>query len=305
VRTIPCGCPVRRRSWRDYSPAIRSPASDKRDGNPLAAAYGLRLSGLRDDGLLALTGAEDFPLVTVVREITEMPDYEGHVTAEWAVVPMETGGVHVDRKAGLARMHGPRPPSDGEAIHPWLTRIAVVFCHWLGRDMFHGGAFLKDGRAWAMLGTNQAGKSTLLGRLATSGHTVLSDDALVLDGTDVLAGPRCIDLRPAAAAALGVDRTAPGRTGRPRMRLDPAPARLALAGIVHLRFAEGPVTVCRVPLASRIELLRKQAALRVTFPPGEVLLLQLAALPTFELTRPRDLGALDASATALLDALPA
>ncbi|MEA2431595.1 MAG: hypothetical protein QOI19_2068 [Thermoleophilaceae bacterium] len=284
--------------------AIRSPAPDIRSGDSIPAAYGLRLSGLGDDGLLALTGAGDFPHVTVVRERTEMPDYDGHFGPGWAAFPMEGGGVHINRATAVARMHGPRPPSDEDAVHPWLSRVAAAFAHWHGRELLHGGAFLAAGGAWAVLGGNESGKSTLLGRLATSGHTVLSDDALVLDGTDVLVGPRCVDLRPSAAEALGVEHTQPGRAGRVRIRLAPASARVPLAGIVHLRFADGPAAAQQVPLARRIDLLRAQAPMRPKLPPNKLALLELAAMPTLELMRPRDLGALEASAAALLATLP-
>jgi hypothetical protein len=77
-----------------------------------------------------------------------------------------------------------------------------------------------------------------------------------------------------------------------------------LAGIVHLRFADGPAAAQQVPLPRRIDLLRAQAPMRPKLPPNKLALLELAAMPTLELMRPRDLGALEASAAALLATLP-
>jgi hypothetical protein len=263
----------------------------------------LRLRGLGDDGLLALLGAADFPELTVVRERDAAPDYDNHIEPHFAAMTANGYGVHIDRAARLVRMHGPQPPSDDEAVHPGLSRVAAVYAHWRRQVVLHGGSFAVAGGGWGLLAGREGGKSTLLAVIARRGHEVLSDDLLVVDGDGaVLAGPRCVDLREGAAEALGIAASGGGRDGRARLRLAPVAARVQLRGVVHLRFGRR-CAVTPVPIARRIELLREHALMRTAFPPDPHGLLRMAALPTFELVRPRDLKVLEESAATLLGAL--
>src|SRR5205085_3495152 len=90
---------------------------------------------------------------------------------------------------------------------------------------------------------------------------------------------------------FGARRARTTRDGtRWRIDLPPAPATVPIAGIIHL--AWGPAPDARpVDAARRIELLREAAWLGPRDPIDKHTLLDLAALPTFELVRPRDLGA--------------
>jgi hypothetical protein len=119
-----------------------------------------------------------------------------------------------------------------ELVHPHLAPGAAVLARWLGRETLHAGAVLAGGGAWAMLGDRESGKSSTLDWLAAHGHPVLADDLLVLDGSDVLAGPRCIDLRADAAQRLGAGEPlgVVGTRERWRLRLGPLASSAPLRG---------------------------------------------------------------------------
>ena len=96
----------------------------------------------------------------------------------------------------------PAPLSADELVHPFLAPAAALFAHWHGREGLHGGALALGGTAWGVIGDRLGGKSSLLAALAVSGTDVVCDDVLVLDGREVYPGPRTVDLREDAAAAL-------------------------------------------------------------------------------------------------------
>ena len=139
-------------------------------------------------------------------------------------------------------------------IHPDLGFIAAVVNRWAGREVFHAGAFLAENGAWGVLGTREAGKSSLLGQLAAKGVPVFADDALVVEDRTAFAGPRCIDLREGAADWLqqGTDIGMVGNRRRWRVRLPAVPATAPLAGWIVPEWAE------------HIELRSAPAALRLT-----------------------------------------
>jgi hypothetical protein len=156
---------------------------------------------------------------------------------------------------------------------------------------------VSDGRAWAVVGEKEGGKSTLLASLAQRGLGVLSDDLLVLEERRVLHGPRLIDLREAAAVhmELGEALGSAREGGRWRMRLDPTPDT-ELAGWVFLRWGD-EVELRTVGLADRIDRLLELV------PTREESVVSLAALPAYELVRPPSWEALPGALDALLDEL--
>lgn len=159
--------------------------------------------------------------------------------------------------------------------------------HWLGRESVHAGAFAIDGRALAVVGTRGAGKSSTLAWLALGGGEVLCDDLLVVDGRAPFPGPRSIDLREDAAARLGAGE-AVGVTGaraRWRVRLGPTRDRHVLGGFVFLSWGDS-VTVRTLGAAERLERLAPQRGLRLE-PTRRDAVLDLAALPAWEISRPR------------------
>jgi hypothetical protein len=163
---------------------------------------------------------------------------------------------------------------------------------WHGRDALHAGAFVLGGRAWAVIGAKGQGKSTTLSYLATHGVTVLSDDLLVAEGGDVLPGPAFIDLRPQAAAALGIGRDMGMLGARERYRFDVPvpPPRVPLAGWLLLEW--GQRTELRpMPVADRLARLFSNRAVMLA-PAAPAAFLHHAALPFFELRRPNTLDSL-------------
>jgi hypothetical protein len=285
------------------SEAIRSRRSNS-DEAPAGAAYGLRLTGVDGAGLLDVLGGEDFPSVNVVRDVGPVPhDPRWHIRFGHGSFPVGSGRVHAERTPATATMRSARPLADDEVVHPWLSRVAGIFGHWLGRETLHGGAFVAGGGAWAVVGGSEAGKSTLLAAMATRGHEVLTDDVLVVCRGLGYAGPRCVDLRPGTATAIGVGDVRPCRGGtRHRLRLPPAPAAMPLAGVVHLGWGHS-ASVAPLALPDRVARLRGQSWLGPANPLAKHTLLDLAALPTFELVRPRRLEDVGEGVAMLLGAV--
>ncbi|GGM32221.1 MULTISPECIES: hypothetical protein [Micromonospora] len=260
---------------------------------PVRSAYGLHIRGL--DGVTELTATAYPPAgsrpVTVRQRDTEAPE-PVPLDADRVVRPLTDGRtLELDRRLRTATFYGP-PLDPAVLAHPYLAPVAVICNRWAGRETFHAGAFGLDGRAWVVPGGRTAGKSSLLAALAARGVPVLTDDIAVLDGDQVLAGPRCVDLRePVPGVALPTRGVRDG--SRLRIALPAGPHRLPLGGWLFLRWGDGPALT---PLGPT-ELLARLAALRSLpeLPSDATRLLGLAGVPAYELTRPRDWTALDAT----------
>jgi hypothetical protein len=196
--------------------------------------------------------------------------------------------LELDTRSARACFHGPQQLSDDLLVHPYLGFAAALASRLLGRDVFHGGLVVMNGGAWLVCAGPTGGKSTLLAALADEGAPVLADDIAVIDDGRVHRGPRCLDLR----SDPGGDRTGaalePVRRGsRWRRSLPPAPATSALRGVIHLRFAD-TLALDPVPAADRLEMLARHRVI-AQIPADPQRTLSLAALPTLELRRPRQL----------------
>ena len=244
------------------------------------AAFGFRIAGAPGEPWLAVRDCADWPLLTFERD-PGLP---------------ETAGVRVD--APSLRATVPGSWSDENILHPGLALAALDLAAARGVDSVHAGAVVGPDGAWALVGTKEAGKSTLVGHFAAIGADVLTDDVLVLEGDRCLAGPRFVDLRPSAAERMRGTIAARGGT-RGRLPLPPARASARLAGFVYLAWGD-EVALDPLPASER---LRRLAARRAEdrWPADSSLLLDLAALPAFELRRPKRWDELDASAEALAD----
>jgi hypothetical protein len=255
-----------------------------------------------DAGWLPLAQDESWPEVRVERANGEADgDWHLGFGGRRACFRMPGGLLRVERASATMTVRTEQPLPEDQLVHPWLAHGAAMFARWHGRDCFHGGAFVAGDGAWAVFATKTGGKSTLLAWLARQGHGVVSDDLLVLEGGDVFAGARCVDLRPGATGALGANDLPLARgSSRRRLALEPVQGRMPLMGVVHLAWGD-EVALTSVPLAERIPLLRTQNAFPV-LPADESALLGLTALPTFTLRRPRRLDALAESGRTLLAA---
>lgn len=265
----------------------------------------MQLSGIDGAGLLpaAGPGEGDWPQVHVEQRVAPRDTEPRGFGGLRACFDLVEGRLLLERERRTITTVTEQPLPEDQLVHPWLGLGAGLWARWLGRDVFHGGAFVAGDGAWAVLGDREHGKSTLLAALAGHGHAIVTDDQLVLDDGAVFAGPRCVDLRPGAPEALGLPDlpVARGSTRR-RLVLGPVSACTPLRGVVHLAWGDD-TAVTRVPLAERIALLRDHNTF-FGVPAGKHALLELAALPTVEFRRPRHFDALHASAAALLAALP-
>ncbi|WP_416906068.1 hypothetical protein [Micromonospora echinospora] len=257
------------------------------------SVYGLRVYGL--DHVAELRGGEGPCAAEVTVEIrqTDAPPPPPVPVDERRSVRRLADGRHLalDRATGRATFFGDPLPADLLA-HPYLGPVATTFSRWAGRETFHAGAFVLGGRAWAVLGGRTAGKSSLLAALAARGVPVLTDDILVVDGRVAYAGPRCVDLRQPVPQVTADLRAARGGT-RWRVSLPPVATRVPIGGWILLRWGPAPALA---PVGAT-RLLPHLAAHRSwrQLPSDPAVLLALATLPAWTLTRPRHWGPLAAT----------
>lgn len=267
---------------------------------PPVGAYGLRVSGLEGAGPWLGPVPERFPQLRIVFGMGPRPP---SVTDDRVVFELEG-----DRSLEVGRLDGSvatatfwdaQPPTIAECVHPLLTAAAAVAGAWGGYDSFHAAGIVGTGGVWGILGQKASGKSTLAAAMAGRGHPVVCDDMLALRGTTAFAGPRCVDLRPDAALhlALGEDLGSAGSRPRWRVTLPPLGAELPMAGWVFLAWGGSPELTAVAPREVLVRLAGHQTWPRT--PIGAEALLDLAALPAWELRRPRAWSSLGSVVDAL------
>lgn len=254
-------------------------------------AYGLQVHGIEAPGLI--DAPAHWPALQLSVTVGAPLAQTGYMQAE-SVHLRYVGGhqLSAEREPARAQYRSPHPLQASALAHPVFSRVASVFARWQGHEVLHAGAFLNSGGAWALLASNEGGKSTLLAGLASRGLDILSDDLLVVDGRRVYAGPRCLDLRETAAEHLQVTGTTRrARDGeRHRLTLDATPTDVPLAGLIFLEWGER-VQTARVPAKARGAYLapfRRWPALAA----GPHGMLELLATQSWTLRRPRDWQAL-------------
>jgi len=202
------------------------------------------------------------------------------------------------REEMVARFSFPTSMPDADLLHPCLTAACALVWQWAGREALHAGAFALDGDQGAVLvfGPKESGKSSTLAHLTRElGLAVLADDLAVIDQQQVLAGPRCLDMRGAADGQPVRDRR------RARIDLDEAPRALPVSATVVLRWGE-TVSVGSVAPSERLAEIAAQR----TYPPlagDPATLLWLASLPMLALTRPHEVSQLRETTELLISAL--
>ena len=269
-------------------------------------AYGLRIEGIADDLHAQLGPAEpSWPSVDLRGGVSDSSDDRAVVSESEARVGLPGGGeIVVRRNPMAAEVLLPTRPSNDELLHPYLGYVSAIAARWLERDCIHAGAFVVDEQAWGLIGAREAGKSSTLGWLAAQGYRVVCDDMLVFDQHDhVFAGPRFIDLRREAADILGDGKPVGSVGSRRRWRLPVAavPPRLPFAGWVILGWAP-TVEIRRARVARRLAVIKAQLSL-FTSPRDAASLLDLAAFPAWELTRPQGWKSMADAAGRLLEVL--
>ena len=268
-------------------------------------AYGLRIVGLRKAARLLLPAGSAWPRLRVVVEQGHAAECEGMVDDERAVVLFQNGGMlEVDRRSARAVYTLPQDPTPDELVHPYLAPAAAAMARWHGRETFHAGAFVVGSGVWGVLAEREGGKSSTLASMALDGVAIVCDDVLVLEANVAYAGPRAIDLRGQAARALGVGEPlgVVGSRERWRLALDDVEIELPLRGWVFLTWGDA-LAFESVPAGERLRRLAGQRA--VALPPTDPgVLLRLAALPGFELRRPRRWSSIAPAVELLLTSLP-
>ena len=255
-------------------------------GAPRFGAYGYEVAGVEPEaGLVRLPGR--LPGLVLSQEEYHGPQPQGCVTAVEAVLTFPRGGyAHLTRRSREARFFVPEPLSPAALVHPCLAAVCSIFSHWDGRLGFHAGAFVQADRAWAFLGGNEAGKSSLLAALALYGMPVLADDFVTLSDLRAWAGPRSIDLRAGAVEGLGLaGRLKESRSGtRWRLALGDVPSDVPLGGWFFLESGE---EVSLTPISPQTRLRQLPLYRPVTEAPRDLpSLLDVAALPAWRLVRP-------------------
>ncbi|MFJ2081958.1 hypothetical protein ACIOBK_05385 [Micromonospora chokoriensis] len=260
---------------------------------PVRSAYGLHIRGL--DEVAELPAAAHLPpgsRPVTVRQRHVAPPPPMQLDTDRMVRRLTDGRtLALDRPSGEATFYGP-PLAPDVLAHPYLAPVAVVVNRWAGRESFHAGAFVQAGRAWVVLGGRTAGKSTLLAALAARDVPVLADDIVVCDGEDVLAGPRCVDLRE-PIPGLGMATREVRDATRLRITLPAVAPRLPLGGWIFLHWGEGPALTPVGPADLLARLAGRRSLPELASDPAA--LLTLASRPGYDLTRPRDWAALDAT----------
>jgi hypothetical protein len=262
--------------------------------------YGLHLAGISSTGLSPAPPAGQ-PSIDV-HHAAQDGRRPAMLSTQEALLDLPGGRqLQLRRRERTATFTGPSL-SDDELVHPFLGAAASVFSRWAGREVYHAGAFVSGGLAWAVAGGRGAGKSSLLAALAARGLPVLADDLVVTDGQQAFCGPRTIDLRrPPPGGTASLTRVRGG--SRWRLSLPPLPAAVPLGGWVFLHWRTS-VAIGAVPASV---LLARLAARRTwpALPSDPQTLLALAARPGWDLGRPADWTRMAETIDLMLRALPA
>ena len=265
----------------------------KDDEGPRLGVYGFAVQGIAPRAQLMVPVDPSAPTLGVHR-VADNSCFRG--LSNYVRSGLVGGGeVGMNLESGDAYYVLPRDIPDDEMLHPWLAPAVIWRAHLVGRFVIHGGLVAIGTRAVAVVGQREAGKSSLTAWAATSGaFSVLADDSIVVEGRRVFAGPRCIDLRPSALSLF--EKRVPMTPARDRTRyrvdLPPCSSVAELIGIVVLSW--GPeLAFRRVEPTARLPLLLEHLAVIETDRPTTDRLLDLAAIPTWILERPRDFGMLD------------
>jgi hypothetical protein len=278
------------------------PKADQRNtGSSADGAWGLRFPTLGGGGLPLIDSPADWPRVAVEVRVQPHPEPQVEWSPQRARHPL-LGGHQIEiRREPLAVdlvLARPTPPEC--VVAPHLTSAASTIALWMGRAAIHGGAFLHADGAWVLLGDKEHGKSTTLGWLAQAGVPIITDDLVICDGNNVLAGPRCVDLRLEPARELNAGRELGVVGTRERWRIDvpSCPPSTPLQGWIFLEWGSG-TTVQRLGPAERMSRLSQHRAIAVPWDdPGT--LLDLAARPAFVWSRPKGWRNVEPSIATLL-----
>ena len=270
----------------------------------MPGAYGFELLGIGGDAAAQLVQPEpDWPPLEIERHTGVAAPRRSTIDTARAEIALAAGDLVVVQRDPLRATYTTAEPLSDEAlVHPYLAPAAAIAGYWLGREAFHAGAVVLGGGVWAILGDKESGKSSLLAELARQGHSVFADDAVMLEGVTVFAGPRSIDLRREPATELGAGEPigVVGDRERWRLRLGHVESTSRLRGWVFLSWGDS-VELTAASGGERLQQLLDHRMIKGLPPPDPQLLLELSDVPAFRLSRPRLWSQLETAGAALVD----
>jgi hypothetical protein len=270
------------------------PSAKRSPKGPIVhGAYGVGLLGAERITSWLVEAPDDWPRVRVERHQSRVLSPRTFLNGDQATFALtREGQLLVDPAAGICVFTTPQLVSDAELVHPYLAPVGAAFAWWAGREALHAGGFCAGGGVWALIGNRGSGKSSLLAWLALSGVDVVTDDMLVIDGGMALAGPRCVDLRASAAERFGVGEllSIQGERERWRVMLGPVRPELPFHGSVFLEWGDA-LELRLLGASERLLRLASNRSMMVE-PRNSDVLLDLAAMPAWELTRPKEWASL-------------
>jgi hypothetical protein len=289
------------RNWPSDQYGSHSLTFDQNPADPARGAYGIRIAGAGAAADLLVDVDVRAPAFSLAAEVGSDDSPYERLSDRGAELRTRSGArIHIDREAGTVRFVAAHPLHPEELVHPYLAPAAAVIARWRGHESLHAGAIAVDGTAWALIGDREAGKSSTLAWLVQNGAGLVCDDMLVLDGERALPGPRSIDLRPDAAAQLGLGESIPvsGARERWRLRAGPVPRDLRFGGWVLLEWGDEPELE---PLRGRerLAVLLEHRGVRLA-PARPEAMMDYAELPAWRLRRPRGWDGLAPAGTRLL-----
>jgi hypothetical protein len=232
--------------------------------------------------------------------------FTGPVPAGWPMVIDGPGwAVHVEPGGSavhyVGSAHGAWDDPDTR-LHPLLSLLCLAATLARRGDSLHASGVLTTDGVVGVLAPTGGGKTTTVAWLALhAGVQAFTDDNLTVRDGEAHAGPRSLDLRPAAATGLGVEHRAREVRQSQRRRLRLPPPDRVTAPVVRLVFLEWgeKVSVRSVPVRERMAALATQRTAQ-PYPGGLTVPLDLAAVPMVVVTRPRTFAGMPDVAAAVL-----
>lgn len=194
------------------------------------------------------------------------------------------------------------PPSADFRVHPLLSLAVCAATLERGGDCLHAGAVSTPDGVVVVLAPSGGGKTSTMAWLALeAGLDVLTDDHLNLRNGVAYAGPRCMDLRPDAADALGLRQQSRLVRQSQRCRFELGAPRAREGRVIRTIVLAWGDEVRLTPVRPRDRLAVLATHRTAQMLPGDLAVpLALAGLPMQRLERPKTFDCMPEVERALL-----